>query len=225
MRCELEYQPLTAEELAEKSRERARRNGQVKERVAECRAALDLALLGHGGKGPLAGLLHGALAAACVGIFGHSFGGATALQAAFADERFRVCVALDAWMLPLDADLVENGLSIPTLFQQGDHFQRWEENSSVKRKLVSVCSDESALFALKRTRHQNFTDVPWLSVPLLRYTRSIGRIDPEVAMRIITSTTIEFFASHFAHDDRVKPPAYETTHIDWEKRPNERSLL
>ena len=49
-------------------------------------------------------------------ICGHSFGGATTCLALAKDSRFRVGIALDAWMFPLKEEEIGAGLEQPLFF-------------------------------------------------------------------------------------------------------------
>ena len=47
-----------------------------------------------------------------VGIFGHSFGGATSISSAFNDHRIAACFTLDAWFEIIPQDIMKKGLNI-----------------------------------------------------------------------------------------------------------------
>ena len=51
-----------------------------------------------------------------VGIFGHSFGGATSILAAAQDPRISAVIALDGWMVPVPPETIEAGLNVPMLY-------------------------------------------------------------------------------------------------------------
>lgn len=63
-------------------------------------------------------------------IVGHSFGGATALQAAIISNRglsFKGCVVLDGWLFPLEEEVYSKVASVPALFINASKWQ-WRKN-------------------------------------------------------------------------------------------------
>ena len=48
-----------------------------------------------------------------VGIFGHSFGGATSVVASIKDKRIDAALGLDAWFLPISSSLINIDMNKP----------------------------------------------------------------------------------------------------------------
>ena len=48
-----------------------------------------------------------------IGVFGHSFGGATAVLSAFLDSRIAACINLDGWFEPIPKNVINSGINIP----------------------------------------------------------------------------------------------------------------
>lgn len=106
------------------------RNEQVQKRAKECSQALNLILdIDHGR--PIKNVLDlefdveqlkDSIDRDKIAVIGHSFGGATVLQALSEDQRFRCGIALDAWMLPLD-DAIYSRIPQPLFFINSERFQ------------------------------------------------------------------------------------------------------
>jgi len=45
-----------------------------------------------------------------IGIFGHSFGGATSIYSSYVDDRIDACINLDGWMVVVPDDIINNGI-------------------------------------------------------------------------------------------------------------------
>jgi pimeloyl-ACP methyl ester carboxylesterase len=163
------YEPLTASEKADATLSFRRRNAQLHVRVTETLSSLDSLLrAARGEQAPLdrhlAALLMGRLDAQRVGVFGHSFGAATAVAAAARDTRITAAVLLDAWQLPLTRSILVGagpvGSAIdpkaasvlhtkPVLALFGDEFSSWKQTTTGFRTLLH----HNALHALDRS-HQ-----------------------------------------------------------------------
>ncbi len=48
-----------------------------------------------------------------IGVFGHSYGGATSLIASVQDERIDAAIALDGWMITVPLDVIDRGSDKP----------------------------------------------------------------------------------------------------------------
>ena len=51
-----------------------------------------------------------------IGVFGHSFGGATGIMALDSDPRIRAAVVLDGWMVPVPESVIDRGAEKPILY-------------------------------------------------------------------------------------------------------------
>ncbi len=146
---------------------------------------------GNGVHVPFAGrldLAHG------VGAIGHSFGAATAVLTAHQDERVRVCVAHDLWMLPLPEELSRKGLqsaAAPLLITQS---RKWTEWSEQNREMIAFTrkSRDATLIDFADTAHSNYSDVPLFSQMLARKLGQIGKADFRQAMKDINAAQSEF---------------------------------
>ena len=94
-------------------------------------------------------------------IVGHSFGGGTAVAAVAKDKRYKVAVAFDPWMYPLDNNLYRNVPSIPLLLVNAEYDQ-WPANVVGMRKLdvdTLNVSAERKTVTLKGAVHMTQTDI------------------------------------------------------------------
>ncbi|XP_037606236.1 platelet-activating factor acetylhydrolase isoform X2 [Sebastes umbrosus] len=122
----------------------ALRNKQVKQRADECILALDRLTDINSGI-PVQNVLQtqfdwttleNSMDLCKIAAVGHSFGGATVIEALCKEVKFKCGVALDAWMFPLDDELFPR-VKQPIFFINSDKFQ-WAGNISRMKKLESA---------------------------------------------------------------------------------------
>jgi pimeloyl-ACP methyl ester carboxylesterase len=141
-----------------------------------------------------------------VGALGHSFGGATAVEAAFRDPRIRAALNMDGWMF---GDIASRPLTKPLFVMYEDG---WPPDAALYRSDSTSASPSNQMdlwdyknlermlaasggyvLTIRGTRHMDFSDRSLYS-PLRRFTDS-GPIDPRLAHRIINSYTLAFFSA------------------------------
>jgi platelet-activating factor acetylhydrolase len=143
-------------------------------------------------------------------IMGHSFGGATTIQALSQDHRFQCGIAMDCWMLPIHPDLLETGVTQPLLFINSSDFQ-WAENVRAMFQLSHSSKNDSSLrptttsiITLKGTSHGNQSDMQFLSLFSELRAQFPSSLDPYAAFRINVDLCHAFYKRHLLRD-----PAYQ----------------
>jgi predicted dienelactone hydrolase len=177
-------------------------NAQLDIRTADARFVLDE--LERLNRHDPSGLFTDRLDTTCVGIFGHSFGGAVAMEACRVDSRFAAGIDMDGCVFGGSAEL---GVRQPFLFMSDDtpvpgtaklatlselQQRRWrflsQDLSNIRHSLATY---GGYYMTVRGTRHMNFSDSP-LSTPLKQRTGA-GPISVTRAMRIINDYTLAFF--------------------------------
>uniref|UniRef100_G3THA4 Platelet-activating factor acetylhydrolase n=3 Tax=Loxodonta africana TaxID=9785 RepID=G3THA4_LOXAF len=178
------------------------RNEQVRQRAKECSQALDLILdIDHGR--PVQNALElefdvkqlkDSIDRNKVAMIGHSFGGATVIQALSEDQRFRCGIALDAWMLPL-GDEVYSRIPQPLFFINSEQFQ-FPANIIKMKKLYSP-DRERKMITIRDSVHQNFDDFTFATGKIVGYIfRLKGHIDSNVAIDLSNKASLAFLQKH-----------------------------
>ena len=136
-----------------------------------------------------------------IGIFGHSYGGATAIVALDKDERIDAAIALDGWILPIKPELVNTGLHKPFLYIGQD---TWSEqlNNQKLNTLLEKSSQHTALL-LQGTEHFDFSDTPLFS-PLMQTVGIAGIIPADQLARLLENNIATFFDKHLNHKSIVR---------------------
>ncbi|XP_054618268.1 platelet-activating factor acetylhydrolase isoform X2 [Dunckerocampus dactyliophorus] len=178
------------------------RNQQVIQRADECVRALDrLADINSGL--PVKNVLQthfdwttlqNSMDVCKVAVMGHSFGGATAIEALAKDTKFKCAVALDAWMLPLRDDTFPQ-IKQPIFFINSEKFQ-WAENIKCIQKLDS-CDIQRKMMTIKGTVHQAFPDFTFLTGDFIgKLMKLKSDINPEIAINLCNKATLAFLQRH-----------------------------
>uniref|UniRef100_H2ZF45 1-alkyl-2-acetylglycerophosphocholine esterase n=1 Tax=Ciona savignyi TaxID=51511 RepID=H2ZF45_CIOSA len=182
------------------------RNKQVRHRADECCRILDcLQNLNDGNLKTVEGnenlnQFKGNLDLDKCGILGHSFGGATTVTSLSMDSRFKVGIALDSWMYPLDKDIYCSVNSVPLLFINSESFQ-WPSNIANMRKLdldTFNIPAERRIITLSNSTHHSQCDFPLL----LKYhflSKSLGlagTADPLSVSQLNNSIILAFIGTH-----------------------------
>ena len=135
-----------------------------------------------------------------VGVLGHSTGGGAAVEACWLDERFKAGLAMDAWLIPYDRQVPQQGLRQPFLFMQSEN---WDDplaqdagvsprNPPLAAALFEHMRGWAYRLTIAGAKHPDFSELPLLT-PLLTLTGLHGRIDPRVQMKIVDDYTLAFF--------------------------------
>jgi len=133
-----------------------------------------------------------------LGVFGHSFGGATAAQVCHMDARCKAGINIDG---DLAGDVVQTGLDKPFMVIQHDmgtcsdsacrSFQH-----DIHAILRTVPRGASYHISIKDTEHFNFTDYAVHFSPLLHVLGLLGSIDGQRGLQITRAYVRAFFDTY-----------------------------
>ncbi len=135
------------------------------------------------------GFFAGRLDLRSIGLFGHSFGGASAVETCSLDARRKAAADLDGTVF---GDVKQRGLSQPSLFL-------WSGSSSEAGTVQSmtalsqVAKGRIYQFNIQGTRHFNFSDYAAESQPALRLLGALGSIDGQRGLAIASAYLAPFF--------------------------------
>lgn len=195
------------------------RNGQLRQRVQEVRRVLNAVVQEHKTQVELQ-QQHGTATTNSVfaltdvenvSLVGHSFGAATALTTAHEDERIRSVVLLDAWMEPVDEDVKRGlGARVPVIHLLSEHFYKWQTNFLDTQTHARGCDNaNSKLTVLLGSRHNNFCDLPVFSPLVNRLMKSAGKIDPALALHVVSQLSAAFIKGSYAATIAQFPQVWE----------------
>jgi len=124
-----------------------------------------------------------------IGIFGHSFGGATSVVASLKDDRIDAALGLDAWFLPIPSPLINSNMNKPFI-HLGQVAWKEEGNYLKLDTLASSNSAQSLRLDVKGSSHYDFSDFSQFSKVSKKY--GSGTIASD-RIRFIMNTTIRNF--------------------------------
>nr|XP_046229728.1 platelet-activating factor acetylhydrolase isoform X1 [Scatophagus argus]XP_046229729.1 platelet-activating factor acetylhydrolase isoform X1 [Scatophagus argus] len=178
------------------------RSKQVKQRADECILALDKLTQINSGM-PVQNVLltqfdwttlENSMDLCRIAAMGHSFGGATVIEALCKEVKFKCGIALDAWMFPLDDEIFPR-VKQPIFFINSEKFQ-WAGNISRMRKLDSAVIQRK-MITIRGTVHQSFPDFTFLTGNWIgKLMKLKGEIDPELAIDLSNKATLAFLQRH-----------------------------
>ena len=139
-------------------------------------------------------LLTGRLDLQAVGIFGHSFGGATAAEVCHLDARCKAGVDLDGYPY---GDVVRMGLNRPFLFvwseQRDTADASWQQARRDTSAIVATLPRGSYQMSIRGARHFNFSDAAVFFAPVLRLNDALGPIAGQRGLAITCAYVRAFF--------------------------------
>lgn len=155
------------------------------------------------------GLLTGRLDLERVGMIGPSLGGLAGAMACLRDPRFQAFLAMDVHM---PAEVVRNGLKVPTMFisrpavwmqREGWHPGNTEETQRTMREVYESLPGDGYLVWVPGMYHPNFSDAPLFS-PLFSWLGITGPIDAQRSLAILDACTLAFFDKHLKGRSEVR---------------------
>ncbi|WP_223067965.1 alpha/beta hydrolase family protein [Paenibacillus caui] len=145
-----------------------------------------------------------------VGIMGHSFGGATAYNAAYLMDKIKAGINMDGTLFDLDN---RDQLSKPFMFLQSDDSEKMikayhdnmipdEHRGRITKEMEtirSVIEHGGKSIHIKGTAHYNFTDFQFYS-PLFKYMGMTGNIEGHRGAYIANQYVLDFFTKYLKGD-------------------------
>jgi len=143
-------------------------------------------------------MFSGRLDLARLGVFGHSFGGATAAQVCHMDARCKAGINLDG---DFAGDVVQAGLDKPFMVIQHDMGSCSDSacrsfQHDIQAILRTVPRGASYHISIKGTEHFNFTDYAVHFSPLLHVLGLLGSIDGQRGLQITRAYVRAFFDTY-----------------------------
>ena len=129
-----------------------------------------------------------------VGVFGHSYGGATSVMVSHIDKRIDACIALDGWNVPIPPNVIDDGLSVPFLYIGRPE---WDTTLNYEKldKLIARSSTVAEKLILEGTTHFDYSDTPHFS-PMAKNLGLSGELTSEEILSTLNGRIISFFNKH-----------------------------
>ncbi len=129
-----------------------------------------------------------------IGIFGHSYGGATSVMASYIDKRIDACISLDGWNVPIPQDVIDDGLNVPLLYIGRP---KWDTTVNYEKldTLIARSSTVADKLILDGTKHFDYSDTPYFS-PMAKKFGISGKLPAEEILSILNGQIISFFDEH-----------------------------
>ncbi len=129
-----------------------------------------------------------------VGMFGHSTGGGAVVTLCHSDERCRVAAGLDAWVEPVQRNIIADGLPQPFLSVRSEEWTAYD-NDPLLRDLYTHGDAPQYLASIAGSQHWDFVVIPLLS-PLAPQLGLKGPIKSERVMAITDDLLVFFFDTY-----------------------------
>jgi len=148
------------------------------------------------------GRFTGKLDLQAIGVWGHSFGGASAAQTCRLDNRCKAGADLDG---TLYGDVVRVGLHQPFMFiwsepkDQTD--TRWQQSMRDAQQLYDRLRNGGYQLTIRGTAHFNFSDYAVLYEPIVKLIGGLGPIDGQRGLQITSDYLNAFFAKYLKGAD------------------------
>ena len=134
-----------------------------------------------------------------IGVFGHSFGGATSVVSSWNDSRISACLNLDGWFEPIIDTIINNGLKIPFCYIGQES---WGENSTNYERLYTFfnnCQSDTYFIKIKNTKHFDYADLPYITRIGKAFKLSGKNIDKNFTIEI-NNVILGFFNEYLKND-------------------------
>lgn len=163
------------------------------------------------------GRFHNKLDLAHLGLFGHSFGGATAASVCKLDRRCKAGADLDGTLFSYQAKGI---LQTPFMFMTEDLCGK---DCVTMHEAFSDSKADAYYLSILGTRHFNFSDLPLRWLPpariLFRQAGYIGTIAPERGLEISSAYLVAFFDRYLKNrnSDLLQGPSPAYPEVQFEK--------
>ena len=125
-----------------------------------------------------------------IGIFGHSFGGATSIYSVYSDNRIDACINLDGWMVVVPDDIINNGISQEFMYIGQE---QWDEKLNYEKLNKFIQSNNNSLkILIPGTIHYDYSDTPHMS-DAARLLKKSGQLKSKNLKNVLNELILSFF--------------------------------
>ena len=125
-----------------------------------------------------------------IGVFGHSFGGATSIYSSYNDHRIDACINLDGWMVVVPDEIVDNGINKNFMYLGQE---QWDEKLNYQKLDKFIKSNtKSSKILIPNTTHYDFSDTPHMS-KAAKFLNKSGKVKSKNLKNLLNELIISFF--------------------------------
>lgn len=167
------------------------------------------------------GMFTGRLDMQEIGVFGHSFGGATAAQVCQLDARCKAGVDLDGYPY---GTVVREGLHQPFMFMWSEppsaSDPAWQQAMRDSEAIATRWPHDDYQVTVNGMRHFNFSDYAVLFTPVVKLTGGLGPIDGRRGLAITEAYVQAFFDRYLKQQAAplLNGPSAQFPEVDFKAR-------
>ena len=135
-----------------------------------------------------------------IGVFGHSFGGATSIYSSYNDHRIDACINLDGWMVVVPDEIVDNGINKNFMYLGQE---QWDEKLNYQKLDKFVKSNtQSSKILIPNTTHYDFSDAPHMT-KVAKLLNKSGKVKSKNLKNILNELIISFFNQNLKNQEVI----------------------
>ena len=129
-----------------------------------------------------------------IGVFGHSYGGATAMLSCGLDDQLKYAINIDGGMF--------SGVKKRFKFNQPSMFMYCEETTGLNKYFYTINKDDTYNICMKNSKHIDFADVAYIMKNWMKeLPETFGKIDGDLMVRITNNYVLSFFDKYIKDKD------------------------
>ena len=133
-----------------------------------------------------------------IGVFGHSFGGATSIYSSYYDDRIDACINLDGWMVVVPDEIIDSGIDRNFMYIGQE---QWDEELNYQKLDKFIKSNtKSSKILIPNTTHYDFSDTPHMSKAAKLLNKS-GNVKGESLKKILNELIVSFFNQNLKNQE------------------------
>ena len=134
-----------------------------------------------------------------IGIFGHSFGGATSIYSSYSDNRIDACINLDGWMVVVPENIIDEGINQDFMYIGQ---LQWDDELNYKKLDKFIQSNKSSSkILIPETTHYDYSDTPHMSIAA-RLLKKSGTLNSDNLKAILNDLILSFFNKNLKNEQK-----------------------
>jgi len=133
-----------------------------------------------------------------IGIFGHSFGGATSIYSSYSDSRIDVCINLDGWMVVVPENIIDEGINQDFMYLGQ---LKWDDKLNYEKLDKFIQSNNNSLkILIPGTTHYDYSDTPHMS-RAARLLKKSGQLNSDNLKNVLNELILYFFNKKLKNEE------------------------